>query len=490
MRTSGILLPVFSLPGPYGIGCFSRHAYEFADQLKRAGQTYWQILPLGPTSYGDSPYQSYSTFAGNPYFIDLEALINAGLLTKEECDSCDLGGSPADIDYGKLYVNRFPLLKKAYQRAEKGTREFQDFWERESWWLDDYSLYMAIKESQNGKSWIEWPKDLRDREPEAIERCRRELGEEIGFYQYLQFWFFRQWYQLKSYVNQQGIQIIGDLPIYVAFDSADTWSHPELFQFDEKKNPLAVAGCPPDSFSAEGQLWGNPLYQWEYHKNTGYAWWISRIEHSCKMYDVMRIDHFRAFDSYYSIPADAKNAFGGHWEEGPGIDFFRCIEEKIGKKNIIAEDLGYLTDSVRQLVKDTGFPGMKIIQFAFDSREESDYLPHNYEKNCVVYTGTHDNDTLAGWYESMLPMDRDYANAYIGKDGEAKPDPWDFIRLTLASVGKMAIVPMNDYLCKGTEARINQPSTLGINWRWRMQEGEITDDLLDRIGTLTKIYKR
>lgn len=491
MRTSGILLPVFSLPGPYGIGCFSRYAYEFADKLKKAGQTYWQILPLGPTSYGDSPYQSYSTFAGNPYFIDLEVLIEKGLLDRRECEDSDLGSREDEIDYGKLYENRFPLLKKAYERVEKGQEAFQAFWERESWWLDDYSVYMAIKESQDGKSWILWPKELRDREPEAIERCRSELGNEIGFYQYLQFWFFEQWYCLKDYVNRQGIRIIGDLPIYVAFDSADTWAHPELFQFDENKNPSAVAGCPPDSFAAEGQLWGNPLYKWEYHKETDYAWWVSRIQHSCKMYDVMRIDHFRGFDSYYSIPYGAENASYGHWEQGPGIEFFRRVEQKTGRQNIIAEDLGYLTDSVRQLVKDTGYPGMKIIQFAFDSREESDYLPHNYEKNCVVYTGTHDNDTLLGWQDSMIPSDRDYSREYLGIEKGKKEDlHWDYIRLALASVGDMAIVPLNDYLGKGHDARINQPSTLGKNWKWRVCDGEVTDDLVEKIRRMTKIYKR
>lgn len=487
MRKSGILLPVFSLPGPYGIGCFSRYAYGFADQLKEAGQTYWQILPLGPTSYGDSPYQSYSTFAGNPYFIDLEELIKMGLLTKEECEEKDLSSAPDQIDYGKLYENRFPLLKTAFERTEKGTEEFNHFREQEKWWLDDYSLYMAIKESQNGKSWIEWPKDLKDRNPEAIASCREELEEEILFYQYLQFWFFTQWDRLKEYVNRQGIQIIGDIPIYVAFDSADTWAHPELFQFDEEKNPAAVAGCPPDGFSATGQLWGNPLYRWDYHKETEYSWWISRISHSCKMYDIIRIDHFRGFDSYYSIPYGAPDASSGHWEQGPGIDFFSKVEEKLGRQSIIAEDLGYLTDSVKQLVKDTGFPGMKIIQFAFDSREESDYLPHNYEKNCVVYTGTHDNDTLIGWYEALLPEDQIFALEYLGRE---ENNYWDYIRLALASVANTAIIPMNDYLGKGTNARINQPSTLGKNWKWRMQEGEVTKDLLQQICKMTRIYKR
>ena len=491
MRECGMLLPVASLPSKYGIGAFSKEAYEFIDTLKEAGQHYWQILPLGPTSYGDSPYQSFSAFAGNPYFIDLDRLVEEGLLTEEECDAADFGDNPRDIDYGKIYFNRFPLLRRAYERWLKDGHTAAE--SREKLWPEtvEYSFYMAVKNHYKGKSWTEWDEDIRLQKREAMEQLQYELADEAGFYAFLQMKFEEQWSALKSYANEKGIRIIGDIPIYVALDSADTWYHPELFQFDENRVPVAVAGCPPDGFSATGQLWGNPLYQWEYHGKTGYQWWMRRMEYSFRMYDVVRVDHFRGFDEYYSIPAGSENAIHGTWEKGPGIEVFQKMQEKFGKLDIIAEDLGFLTPSVLKLVKDTGFPGMKVLEFAFDSREESDYLPHNYTTNCVVYTGTHDNNTIRGWYEEMDEADRqlsvDYMNNAHTPGGEIH---WDFVRLALSSVAKLAVIPVQDYLGLGGEARINTPSTLGENWRWRMLSGEITDEIAVKCRKMAKLYGR
>ena len=486
-----MLLPVASLPSKYGIGAFSKEAYEFIDTLKEAGQHYWQILPLGPTSYGDSPYQSFSAFAGNPYFIDLDRLVEEGLLTEEECDAADFGDNPRDIDYGKIYFNRFPLLRRAYERWLKDGHTAAE--SREKLWPEtvEYSFYMAVKNHYKGKSWTEWDEDIRLQKREAMEQLQYELADEAGFYAFLQMKFEEQWSALKSYANEKGIRIIGDIPIYVALDSADTWYHPELFQFDENRVPVAVAGCPPDGFSATGQLWGNPLYQWEYHGKTGYQWWMRHMEYSFRMYDVVRVDHFRGFDEYYSIPAGSENAIHGTWEKGPGIEVFQKMQEKFGKLDIIAEDLGFLTPSVLKLVKDTGFPGMKVLEFAFDSREESDYLPHNYTTNCVVYTGTHDNNTIRGWYEEMDEADRqlsvDYMNNAHTPGGEIH---WDFVRLALSSVAKLAVIPVQDYLGLGGEARINTPSTLGENWRWRMLSGEITDEIAVKCRKMAKLYGR
>ena len=486
-----MLLPVASLPSKYGIGAFSKEAYEFIDTLKEAGQHYWQILPLGPTSYGDSPYQSFSAFAGNPYFIDLDRLVEEGLLTEEECDAADFGDNPRDIDYGKIYFNRFPLLRRAYERWLKDGHTAAGA--REKLWPEtvEYSFYMAVKNHYKGKSWTEWDEDIRLQKREAMEQLQYELADEAGFYAFLQMKFEEQWSALKSYANEKGIRIIGDIPIYVALDSADTWYHPELFQFDENRVPVAVAGCPPDGFSATGQLWGNPLYQWEYHGKTGYQWWMRRMEYSFRMYDVVRVDHFRGFDEYYSIPAGSETAIHGTWEKGPGIEVFQKMQEKFGKLDIIAEDLGFLTPSVLKLVKDTGFPGMKVLEFAFDSREESDYLPHNYTTNCVVYTGTHDNNTIRGWYEEMDEADRQLSVDYMNNAHTPEDEiHWDFVRLALSSVAKLAVIPVQDYLGLGGEARINTPSTLGENWRWRMLSGEITDEIAVKCRKMAKLYGR
>lgn len=492
VRESGILLPVSSLPSRYGIGCFSKEAYEFIDFLAKAGQKKWQVLPLGPTGYGDSPYQSFSTYAGNPYFIDLETLIGWGLLSYEECDSWDFGQDEQYVDYEKMYNSRGKILRLAYSRFQgEGNQEYQDFVADNEDWLQDYGLFMALKDKFGGKGWYLWEEPYRDRHPGTLVRCQEELSEEIGFYCFQQYMFWKQWKNLHHYALEKGIEIIGDVPIYVAFDSADTWAAPELFQFQEKGQLLAVAGCPPDSFSATGQLWGNPLYDWKYHRKTGYAWWIRRVAHCFQWYDVLRIDHFRGFDQYYSIPAQDKTAERGHWEDGPGLELFEVIQEKLGDLKIIAEDLGFLTDSVRELVEKTGFPGMKVLQFAFDSRDDSDYYPHNYEKNCVVYTGTHDNDTVRGWYEVLDDKDKEVSIQYMDNaDTPLDKIHWDFIRMAMASVGNLCIIPLQDYMGLGTEARINQPSTLGQNWKWRLKQGQLTEKLAHEIYRITDIYKR
>ena len=492
MRRSGMLLPISSLPSKYGIGSFSKEAYDFIDVLRDSGQSLWQILPLGPTGHGDSPYQSFSTFAGNSYFIDLDELVKEGVLTEEECNSYDWGNNTQYIDYEKIYSSRFKILRTAYIRSNINENEmFESYCKENEWWLHDYALYMAIKDSFNGKSWIEWDNDIRTREQEAIHRYEEELKDEINFYKYQQYLFSNQWNKLKAYANKEGISIIGDIPIYVAFDSADTWSNPELFQLDNEGNPVAVAGCPPDAFSETGQLWGNPLYSWDYHKDTNYEWWIKRIEYSFKLYDVVRIDHFRAFDEYYSIPYGEETAVNGAWKQGPGIELFECIKENLGNVNIIAEDLGFLTESVKQLLSDTGYPGMKILQFAFDSREDSDYLPHNYNNNCIVYTGTHDNDTVVGWYKEINSEDKNMCIDYMNsKHTEENEIHWDFICLAMRSVADTCIIPVQDYLGLGSEARINIPSMLGDNWKWRMEKDSFSKPMIEKIKMLTELYGR
>lgn len=490
MRKSGVLLPISSLPSQYGIGTFSKESYEFVDFLEKAGQKLWQILPLGPTGYGDSPYQSFSTFAGNPYYIDLEELIKEGLLTKKECNDCQFVGHPEYVDYERIYQGRFSLLKKAYERSNIATNlEFQRFVEENAFWLEDYSLYMAIKDSLEGINWIEWEESLRLRDPETITEYREKLWPEIECYQFQQYYFAKQWKKLKAYANEKGIEIVGDIPIYVALDSADAWANPDLFQLEETGEPKAVAGCPPDAFSATGQLWGNPLYRWDYHKKTGYDWWMRRIGYCYQLYDVLRIDHFRGFDEYYAIPYGDKTAEHGHWEKGPGMDLFRVMKERLGEKAVIAEDLGFLTESVLQLVKETGFPGMKVLQFAYDSGAGNAYLPHNYKRNCVVYTGTHDNDTMQHWYESTNKTAHKYSKEYlaISEDGKAYEA---FARAALSSIADICIIPIQDYMGLGGEARVNTPSTLGDNWKWRLKKGALTGKLANHMKELAVQYGR
>lgn len=490
MRSSGVLMHISSLPSPYGIGTMGKEARKFADFLEKAGQKYWQILPICPTSYGDSPYQSFSSFAGNPYLIDLEYLCKEKLLTKKECESFPWGKDPLHVDYGIMYESRYKLLKLAYQRfCAHEPADFAVFCAQEAEWLSDYALFMALKDASGGASWFAWDKDLKTRKPEALEAARKAYAEDIRFYQMLQYLFFDQWWKLKAYVNAKGIEIIGDVPIYVAGDSADVWANPKQFYLDEDLNPIDVAGCPPDAFSEDGQLWGNPLFRWDVMKADGYSWWTRRIAAMSKLYDVVRIDHFRGFDSYYAIPAEDKNAKGGEWRKGPGMDLFRVLEQKLGKLNIIVEDLGFLTPSVLKLVADSGFPGMKVIQFAFDSREGSNYLPHTYTEHCVVYTGTHDNDTLLGWMKTAPKQSVKFAKEYLNLTKE-EGYHWGMMRGAWSSVGEVAIVPMQDILGLGSEARMNTPSTLGGNWQWRAAQGQMTGKLAKRVYGYMQMYGR
>jgi len=492
-RLAGILLSVTSLPSNYGIGCFSKEAYDFVDFLADAGQTYWQILPLGPTGYGaafDSPYQSYSAFAGNPYFISLEDLIEEGVLTKEECDEEMPQGVLGDIDYKALHDHRYVLLRRAYERAAIAeNKDYRRFLEENAGWVWDYSLFMALKSFFGEESWTEWPEDIRRHWNFAIDYYRRELYFEVEFQTYLQFKFYEQWTRLKTYANKKGIKIVGDIPIYVSLDSADVWAMPHLFQLDEENKPLAIAGCPPDGFSATGQIWGNPLYRWDYMKETGYDWWIHRMEQNFKLYDVVRIDHFRGFDEYFSIPSDSRTAADGHWEQGPGMELFERIKEALGPHAVIAEDLGLLTESVRKLVKDSGFPNMKVLEFGFDEGDLSgtnDYQPHNYPNNCVAYTGTHDNETVAGWFaglsDGLQKQIRDYLCDHYTPDDRMYHV---FVSLMMRSTADTCIIPIQDHLGLDNECRMNKPSTVGLNWRWRLKGGECTKELADEIYALT-----
>lgn len=490
MRRCGVLMPVSSLPSRFGIGGFSREAYDFVDFLSASGQALWQILPLGPTGYGDSPYQSFSTFAGNPYYISLDTLIEEGLLTEEECASANVGNDPGKVDYEKIYHTRFALLRKAFERSDlKKDKEYKTFVEENKQWLKDYAMYMAIKDASGGVSWIEWDEEIRLRKPKAMARYEKNLADDITFYSYQQYLFSKQWTALKKYANGKGISIVGDIPIYVAFDSADTWANPELFWLDEENVPIAVAGCPPDAFSATGQLWGNPLYKWEYHEETGYAWWMRRLAHCFDIYDIVRIDHFRGFDEYWAIPYGDGTAENGEWKKGPGYQLFAVMKKTLGNRAVIAEDLGFLTPSVLKLVKKTGYPGMKVLQFAFDAGGESAYLPHKYNNNCVVYTGTHDNDTVNGWISSLGRKDLAFAKKYLNVRRNADLGE-SLIRTALGSVADTAIIPMQDYLGLGGDARINTPSTLGGNWEWRMVQGMCTETLSAHMLELAQIYGR
>ena len=481
-------MPIFSLPSRYGIGTFGDEARRFADFLKTAGQSCWQILPLGPTSFGDSPYQSFSSFAGNPYFIDIDPLISEGLLKKSEAEHFDYGSDENAVDYALLYENRLPLLKLAFSRFSPD-KDYFDFCQSESAWLDDYVLFTAIKKAEGDRAWYEWPKPLKSRDEDALSAAREKYSDELEFYRFVQFEFYRQWRSLKAYANKNGIEIIGDIPIYVALDSADVWSEPEQFLLKDGE-PTLVAGCPPDAFTKEGQLWGNPLYNWDRMESEGFDWWCRRLKHSLTLYDTVRIDHFRGFESFYAIPFGAENAKNGKWLKGPGMKLFLALFEAFGEDMpIIAEDLGFLTAPVRQLLKDSGFPGMKVLQFAFDTREESDYLPHNYTKNCVVYTGTHDNDTILGWELSAPQSDVEHARHYMNTQKNEGLN-WAMIRLAMASVADTAILMMPDLLSEDSAARINTPSTLGGNWIWRTSDGCINDWLAGILYEYTALYGR
>ena len=462
MKSCGILLPIFSLPSSYGIGCFSKEAYQFVDFLKSTGQSYWQILPLGTIGEGNSPYLSYSSFAGSVLYIDLKQLQAEGLLTPEECDSWDFADGEDKVDYDRVFMSREILLWIAYSRF-RGGKDYEDFKHVHKEWLDDFCRYMDLKQPGKGREYF----------------C------------FVQYKFLSQWLKLKQYANANGISIIGDLPFYVAKEGADFQAHPQMFQLDEQGEPRVQGGCPPDAFAENGQLWSNPVYDWDYHRSTGFDWWLKRLSHNFLLYDVLRLDHFRGFDEYFIIPADAETAAGGNWEKGAGLDFFKTLKERLGDVKIIAEDLGFLTDSVRELQKEIGYPGMKILEFAFGAWDDSAYLPHKYEENCVVYTGTHDNDTVLGWYGDMPESDKNFLHHYLDhstivRTGEVN---LDLISLALESRGNTVIIPLQDYLGLGSRARINTPSTVGDNWEWRVTKEQLNSELRKTILTLHDRYR-
>ena len=489
-RHSGILMHISSLPSPYGIGTLGREAYAFADFLRAAGQKYWQLLPLGPTSYGDSPYQSFSTFAGNPYFIDLDLLAEDGLLSPSELEAEDWGGQRRYVDYGRIYAARFGLLRKAFQAGYPRDRAAVEAFCRENKWLDNYALYMALKARFGMKSWLDWPdEDLRLRRAEALERAREELAEDIAFYAYLQYLFFRQWDALREYIHSLGIRIIGDLPIYVAMDSADVWAEPEFFQLGEGNVPTEVSGVPPDYFSADGQLWGNPLYDYDRMKADGYGWWIRRVEGAGRLFDIIRIDHFRGLESYWAVPYGADTAKNGRWRKGPGMDLVGTLTSWFPGLSFIAEDLGFLTPEVRRLLEDSGLPGMKVLEFAFDAREPSNYLPHTYHRHCVCYVGTHDNETVEQWRWQADRADVTFARKYLGLN-DAEGFHWGMIRGGMSSVADTFLVQMQDCLGLGAEGRMNTPGTGWGNWRWRLLPGEASPALAKKLRCYTKMYGR
>lgn len=490
-RSSGILMPVSSLPSPYGIGTLGRAAREFVDFLAAAGQSWWQMLPVGPTSYGDSPYQSFSAYAGNPYFIDLDYLCRDGLLEQAEIDAVDWGGDPGRVDYAAIYENRFSLLQKAAGRGwERDAGAVAAFAEENRAWLPDYALFMALKRHFGMTSWTVWPdREIRLRRPEAAARYREALAPDVRLFTYIQYLFFRQWEALRAYAHDKGVGIIGDLPIYVSMDSADVWSDPGSFQLDGNNVPREVAGVPPDYFSAAGQLWGNPLYDWEAMRRDGYQWWIRRIGGAARLYDILRIDHFRGLESYWAVPSGEATAKIGRWVKGPGMDLLQVLTARFPNIQFIAEDLGYLTPEVQKLLRDSGFPGMKVLEFAFDSREPSNYLPHTYTPHCVCYAGTHDNATLVGWKDEAAPDDIAMARRYLGLN-EEEGFHWGVLRGGMSSVSQLFVAQMQDYLGLGSAARMNTPGTLGGNWQWRMLPGQITEELTKRIADMTALYGR
>ena len=491
MRSAGILYPIFSLSSKYGIGTLSKEAYEFVDFLKEAGQTYWQILPVGPTGFGDSPYQPVSCFAGNPYFIDLEDLMNQGLLQWDELNSVDFGWNVESVDYGAQYNNRYVLLEKAYRRFQAN----EDFWlfvENETYWLKDYALFMTLKKMHEGKSWLDWDKKYAHTNKKELEKVEQENQDMIHFYYFQQYEFNRQWKRLREYANQNGIKIIGDIPFYCSLDSADAWAHPEEFLMDKEGKPSYVAGTLPDAFSKTGQLWGNPLYDWKKMKKNKYSWWMVRMVRSTDLFDVIRIDHFHGFAEYCAIPYGDKTAEYGVLKEGPGMDFFNELYREFPDIELIAEDLGTNTPEKEKLLEDANIPGMKVLQFAYTGwNHDSYYLTHNHKKNCVVYTGTHDNPTSAEWFQSINEADKKFVVGYVNSDmyNEGK-FVWDFIREAYRSVADTCIIPLQDYLVRGKEARINTPGSMGTNWQWRLQPNFLSKDLAKAIYELTDIYGR
>ena len=489
MRGSGILMHITSLPGPYGVGTMGKEAYRFVDFLENAGQSYWQLLPLNPTGYGDSPYQSCSAYAGNHYLIDLDSLVEQGLLYREELENISWCDRDTKANFGKLWENRLPVLRLAYSRFN-GSEEFDRFCRENGSWLSDFSLYMALKDKFGGQSWYCWEDGLKYRDPDSVWNARQELKDATRFYSFIQYLFYSQWESLRQYANARGVSIIGDVPICIPLDSVEVWTNPELFQLDESLTPIAVAGCPPDAFSADGQLWGNPLYRWEEMAKDNYDWWVRRLKAAGKLYDVVRLDHFRGFEAYWSIPYGDETARNGHWVKGPDMDFVNALKTRLPKLRFIAEDLGFLTQEVLDLRDNSGFPGMKVLQFAFDSREPSEYLPHTYIPNTVCYTGTHDNMTTRQWFDTAPAEAVTYAAEYMNLSHE-EDYVWGVIRVAQASVSDTCIVPLQDYLDLGGEARMNFPGTAtDANWTWRAQSGVFTEELAARIRCLTVLYGR
>ncbi|MBQ4601140.1 MAG: 4-alpha-glucanotransferase [Oscillospiraceae bacterium] len=489
MRESGILMHITSLPGKYGVGTMGKEAFSFVDFLCAAGQSYWQILPLTPTGYGDSPYQSCSAYAGNHYLIDLESLIEEGLLLQGEVEGFHWCDREDKADFGLLYNSRLKVLRLAFRRFN-GSDAFDAFCCENSGWLEDFALFMALKEETGGKSWYEWEPGLKYRDPQALEQARQRLASELAFYRFVQFLFDRQWQKLRCYAREKGIRFIGDVPIYVPLDSVEVWSEPRLFQLDEALEPVAVAGCPPDAFSEDGQLWGNPLYRWDAMAEEGYGWWLRRLGAAGKLYDVVRLDHFRGFAAYWAVPYGDKNSRGGKWVEGPGEEFMTAVQRALPEISLIAEDLGFLTQEVLDLRDGSGFPGMKVLQFAFDSREPSDYLPHNYPANCVCYTGTHDNMTTRQWFEAASEEAVEYAAEYM-RLTEEEGYVRGMIRTAMSSVSRLCVVPLQDWLDLGGEARMNFPGTLSdSNWTWRLKSGIINHTLAKSIRNMTVLYGR
>ena len=489
-RSCGILLPLFSLPSEHGIGTLGKAAYEFLDFLSEAGQSWWQILPVGPAGSGDSPYQSFSSFAGNAYFIDLDMLVDDGLLTKAEVGAIECGGSAETVDYNALRENRMPLLRIAARRglAREGAG-FEAFCRDNARWLSDFALYMALKEHFNGSAWYEWPEDIRLHRADAVEKYSRELREDVSFFSYVQYLFYSQWSALRAYAREKGIGIIGDMPIYVALDSADVWAEPEFFLLDEHNVPVEVAGVPPDYFSTDGQLWGNPLYDWDAMRRDGYGWWIRRVDGASRLYDALRIDHFRAFESYWAVPRGTESAKQGQWRPGPGMDLVGRLTAWFNNVRFIAEDLGVLTPEVHRLLDESGLPGMKVLEFAFDPASLSDYLPHRYNDNCICYAGTHDNNTLRGWIDEEKPETLAFAREYLGIDDEA--DLADAVlRAGMRSKAVLFIAQMQDWLGLGASARMNTPGTVGGNWAWRMLPGSATKALAGKMRRMVYIYGR
>lgn len=491
LRSSGVLLPIFSLPSRYGVGTLGKAAYDFIDFLAAAGQRYWQILPVGPTGLGNSPYTSYSTFAGNPYFVDLDLLAEEGLLRPDEIDAVDWGGDPAHVDYGVLYENRLELLNRAADRGRlTDSGDFAAFCAENHAWLDNYALYMSVRRHFDMTPWMDWPEeDIRLHRPAACERWKSALREDFDRQRYIQFLFFRQWKKLKAYAEKKGVGIIGDIPVYVAMDSADVWSEPQWFLLDEKNVPIEVSGVPPDYFNEDGQLWGNPLYRWDAMERDGFGWWIRRVEGAFKLFDVLRVDHFRGLESYWAVPYGEKTARNGRWVKGPGMRFVRVLASWFFGNDFIAEDLGFMTPEVKQLLTESGFPGMKILEFAFDPREPSDYLPHAYPRNCVCYTGTHDNNTLVGWKDEVDPEALEFAVRYLGlneEEGFAR----GILRGGMGSVADLFVAQMQDWLELGEEARVNVPGIAEGNWTWRMLPGAADETLAEQMLAMTRRYGR